>query len=656
MNHRPMSVLTATPQANRDCDSPKPCAFNKQSGVTSNVNIEATTMKRSNWNFRPSVWALSGLIGIALYSATAEAGIRWASSSNRIYLEGGVTATLSDIKAALPNAPLDLVDPTQKIWLLRANLQITNGSVLILHGADAGGDVNQLRLQSNNASTTNNYVSIIADYGNIDIDSTLITSWDMAAAGPDTEYGSTYKRAFIRVRSKLAADGVTALESRMDITNSDIGYLGYNGAESYGLSWKVVGSAENLFEKVSVFGNILGSHIHHNYFGVYSFGHQGDPEEHLSGQWLDNEVDHNVKYGLDPHDDSDNLVIENNKVHHNGYHGIIAAERCDHIQIRNNESWANTGNGIMLYQLSDDGLIEGNNSHDNTDSGIAIMSSSRTLIRDNFLMNNAYAGIRFSVGASDNHVEHNDIGNSGKYGVYFYKGSDTPNPGDDGRPKRNIFLLNNVHDTVQEGVKMTDGDANEFLGNTFLNNGSKLRFTTSTETQFSGNTVPSNVTFALAGTTSVPTSISFSEQPLVKLSLNDTSFASFEAADNAIFDPDETVYTQATGTGSTLDLNYSLSGSSTTVYTRSLFANPLSASAVQVNPTVWSAADRRWNAKASSNTTEVQYTVGDLVAGTPYTVRQAGVSLGSFVADASGRITFTAAPGTTSTVNYTVGL
>jgi hypothetical protein len=30
-------------------------------------------------------------------ASTAEAGIRYASSSNRIYIEGGVSATLSDI-------------------------------------------------------------------------------------------------------------------------------------------------------------------------------------------------------------------------------------------------------------------------------------------------------------------------------------------------------------------------------------------------------------------------------------------------------------------------------------------------------------------------------------------------------------------------------
>ena len=608
--------------------------------------MECTTIKPHQ-----RLWVVSSLLGVALFASTAEAGIRWASSSNRIYLEDGVTATLSDIKAALPNAPLDLVDPTQKIWLLRANLQITGGSALMLHGTGAGGDVDQLRLLSNNTSTTNNYVSITADYGNIDIDSTAITSWDVAAAGPDTEYGSTYKRAFIRVRSSLAADGVTALESRMDINNSDIGYLGYDASESYGLVWKVIGSAPSLYDLVQVRGDIINSHIHHNYFGIYTYGHQ-------DGVWSGNDVAYNVKYGFDPHDDSDGILIENNNVHHNGKHGIIASQRCDHLVIRNNDSWANTGNGIMLHRTSDDALVEGNRSYDNTDSGIAIFASSRTVIRDNVLTNNGNAGIRFSVGASDNTIENNQIESSGKYGVYFYKGSDAPNTGDDGRPKRNVFLVNTVVGSVQEGVKMTDGDANEFLGNTFQNNGlttgKKMRFTTSTAAVFSENAIPSDAIFILRGSSSVPTSITFSKQPRINLSINQTSFPTFTATDRAIFDPDEAVYTQATALGSTLALDYTQIGTSTTVYTRALFANPLNGSAVLVDPTVWTETDRQWNARSSSTTTSVEYAVGELVAGTSYSVCEAGVLLGNFVADTSGRIMFTAAPGTTSIVNYAV--
>jgi len=34
------------------------------------------------------------------------------------------------------------------------------------------------------------------------------------------------------------------------------------------------------------------------------------------------QVHHNIGYGFDPHDDSDDLTIHNNHVHNNGWHGI----------------------------------------------------------------------------------------------------------------------------------------------------------------------------------------------------------------------------------------------------------------------------------------------------------------------------------------------
>src|SRR5258708_2875804 len=83
-----------------------------------------------------------------------------------------------------------------------------------------------------------------------------------------------------------------------------------------------------IFDQVQVRGDITNSHIHNNYYGVYTFGDQ-------DGVWTGNEVDHNVGYGFDPHDDTDNLLIENNEVHHNGNHGIIASKRCDHVIVRN---------------------------------------------------------------------------------------------------------------------------------------------------------------------------------------------------------------------------------------------------------------------------------------------------------------------------------
>ena len=329
-----------------------------------------------------------------LWSATAFGlDYRWSTGSYRIYITGPGSASLSDVKTFLPKAPLEQVSPG--VWHLRANLVVEQGARLVLYGTKIGGDVNQLRLQSNNNGTNYAVINILADWGNIDIRSTSITSWDDAVNGPDTEqYG--LNRAFIRIRSTLGEDGVTPHESRMDILDSDVGYLGSHDAEAYGLVWKVLeakdpnhrpyGALTNLYGLVNVYGNILRSRLHHNYFGMYSFGAYGM-------QMLDNEVDHNVGYGFDPHDDSDYLVIERNNVHHNGAHGIIASQRCNNIIIRNNISWNNGHNGIMLHRYCDDSLIEGNRSFGNGDSGIALFDNYRTIVRGNTCLGNFTAGI-----------------------------------------------------------------------------------------------------------------------------------------------------------------------------------------------------------------------------------------------------------------------
>ena len=124
---------------------------------------------------------LGVLLGLLAHAADA-ATFRYASSSNRIYVENGGSATLSDIRAALPDAPLDLVNAAARIWLLRANLIISDGTTLYLRGTDAGGDVNELRLLSDNKS--GGFIFVSAEHGNLHIERTAITSWDRAAAGP----------------------------------------------------------------------------------------------------------------------------------------------------------------------------------------------------------------------------------------------------------------------------------------------------------------------------------------------------------------------------------------------------------------------------------------------------------------------------------------
>ncbi len=386
--------------------------------------------------------------------------VRWASSSNSLYISGEVTCTLTDLLTIIgPSGPLAEVATGE--WLLTANLRLTDGAKLKLYGSSIGGDVDYLKLKSDNTTDPNNYVFIRADHGTLDIRSTKITSWDTAANNVDTET-DTYGRAFIHVRSRLAGDGVTANESTMDILDSEIAYLGHYAAESYGLVWKVSGTpTQALFDAVNVYGDIKNSYIHHNYFGVYTYGLYG-------GEWIDNEIAYNVKYGLDPHDDSDSILIENNHSHHNGNHGIICSQRCDTLTIRNNRSEYNTGVGIMLHRNANDSVVENNQVNYNTDAGIAIFDSHNNMIRNNNAQFNKY-GIRFSVGSSGNTTDGNVFSDNSSYGMFFYKGTDAPTSGD-GRPKNNTFSTNEIDRNWQFGIKLKEADNNTFDGNQLIDN------------------------------------------------------------------------------------------------------------------------------------------------------------------------------------------
>ncbi len=117
--------------------------------------------------------------------------------------------------------------------------------------------------------------------------------------------------------------------SRMDVIDSEIAYLGYPRPHDlpyspYGISWKM--STEKL-GKLLPTGEVINSKFHHNYFGAYTFGATGM-------LWRGNEFYENVRYGLDPHDDSNGFLVENNIFRNNGTHGLIFSKRCINNMIR----------------------------------------------------------------------------------------------------------------------------------------------------------------------------------------------------------------------------------------------------------------------------------------------------------------------------------
>lgn len=624
------------------------------------MKLQAETVKVS---CAPPPWAqwAAGLrrLGLAVLLAgwtlpASAVTFRWSDTSYRIYITGPGAATLSDVKTALPKAPLFQVAPA--VWHLRAELQIENGGTLLLHGTRIGGDVNELRLQSNNSAESNSFVCITADWGVIDIRSTFITSWDDAVQGPDTET-STFGRAFIRTRSTLTEEDLTPLESRMDIQDSEVCYLGYHEAESYGLVWKVnppktnpaYGDLTNVYNLVNVYGDIKDSHIHHNFFGVYTFGAYGMHMEN-------NEVDHNAWYGFDPHDDSDSLVIENNNVHHNGTHGIIASQRCDHLIIRNNSTWSNGGCGIMLHRSSDLALIEGNQCMRNGDSGIAIFASHNNVIRHNTCHYNGKSGIRFSVGGSDNLIQENDFAYGADFGLYLYKGNDTPSPGDDGRPRRNRFVANRIHDNSGNGLFATSADDNIFTGNLFEFNYGPLRLINALGNLLQSNSIPPDVLVRTEGAPNLPCTTAICNQDAISVQVDAFTSATFSDPGNRIFDPQqEGIYTMISPSGSSLTLAAAQIGKTSIVMTRNFSALP-NAGVGLVNISIWNMTgdlSKRWTTQADSSTRSISYKVGDLAPNTPYTVLKNRVG-SRYTSDSNGVITFSDQAVTTGPVEFII--
>ncbi len=598
------------------------------------------------------VWLIGSVLLLDL-QLQAAVDIRWSLSSNRIYVIGPGTATLTDIRAAVPNAPLALVDEADRIWYLGASLVVQSNAQLQLYGPAIGGDVAVLRLKSDNTRETNAIAELTADWGWLDIRHTKITSWDGAVNGPDKET-DTYGRAFVRVRSTLDADGVTAHESRMDVIESEIGYLGYSGAETYGLTWKVVGdydgSANSIFDRVKVYGDVQSSRVHHNYYGIYTFGL-------YRGRFVGNQIDHNIGYGLDPHDDSDDLLVEDNDVHHNGWDGIIASKRCDHLVVRGNRAQFNGQNGIILHRSSNDCLLENNICVSNGTAGIVLAGGWRCVVRQNRVVANREAGIRLNLGSADNLIEGNEVASNRWYGFFLYKGSDATEPGDDGRPKRNLFLNNRVHSNRADGIRLADSDDNTFEGNEFVGNGPQLYFLRGFTNTLANNQIPENVIVKTLGSPFDAVSTYIRGQPLVRVQVDAYSKTVFEDSDGQIFDADENkLGTVVTEQGSTLVLTAAEIGTSSTVVARPVWVD-VSRGPATVHLISWmddSGAARRMTARVPVPGDRLTWKVGGLEPSRLYAVFKEGLPLMSGYPDASGRMTFTDAAESTNSVLYSI--
>jgi parallel beta-helix repeat protein len=629
-------------------------------------------------------WAigLTGVLATGVATAAAQtpaeaaactSPVKYASSSNAIYLLTAQAWTPSAIKAACPAAPLEQVDPARRIWELRADLVLNNGATLRLHGSTAGtpGDVDVLRLRSLASNTPTEVSAITARWGTIDVDGVRVTSWDDAANAPDTNptvpAGATGVRGRAYLRAQSYLDSGTPRVSRMTFANSVVENLGWYAAESYGVSWKSIGCVRDntaICSSAPVTGGATRTTFQKNYMGTYVWGGHGMT-------FTDNTFDHNVMYGLDTHDVTTDLDVRGNRFTYNGDHGFICSQRCDSLTVVGNESgyngqvpWAGPSpsgetqggqvHGIMLHRGITNTVVANNNVHDQPNgAGIAIFDTSGQKITNNTVTNNLY-GIRISVGSANNVFSGNAVLGSTKYGVYTYKGSDLPdNPaGGSGRPTGNVFTANDVTGSKVAAVNLTDTDGTRFDRNTF--GGGAIRVSQSAGTRIAGGVTPGQSVTAV-GSSTAPSDVKLVDADVATTSTIADAYSKENITSTAgrIYLVRNAAYSQtSTPAGSTVTL--------TTAKTGTTAAVPVTPSNVTVLPSASSVKAStaggtapRISLAAATAGISVKITISGLQPSAPYAVA-GGSTPTTATSSAQGVLTFSRTLPSTSTTIVTV--
>jgi nitrous oxidase accessory protein NosD len=185
--------------------------------------------------------------------------------------------------------------------------------------------------------------------------------------------------------------------SSIEITNSEIAYLGYLSKGNYGYGITFFGGNKNL---------LAGNDIHHNFRGFYS-------EELGEGMIVeDNYIHSNYQYGLDPHTGTHDMIIRNNTVYDNGAIGIICSLDCYNITIENNEVYNNFGYGIMFSRNMYDSIATDNYVYNQTNC-ISVNTQSHNNDVYNNRVSECKNGIDLRNGAYNNDIHHNIIIESG---------------------------------------------------------------------------------------------------------------------------------------------------------------------------------------------------------------------------------------------------
>jgi parallel beta-helix repeat protein len=313
--------------------------------------------------------------------------------------------TLAELRVRFPAS---LAAQAPGVMLLREHLLAAKDTTLTFDSSD----FHELRL----LSEPQRFTSIVGYMSRITITGTsgrplVIRSWQPTPHRPDRLDGDG--RAYVLMHG-----------GRMDMTFAALEHLGFGTGQTSGAAWR---GTEKPHIKAR--GDVVNTRFEGNYFGAFTF-------EAEAMRWIDNIFANNLHYGFDPHDFSNNFLVQGNSAYGNGSHGIIFSRGCDNNIMRANRSFNNDGHGIMIDdgKVKDDGdprhakavpssnnIIENNQLWGN-EVGIVLEGGDGNIARANQISNNGY-GVRITDAATDSEISGNTIRASRQFGVFVYDGA-----------------------------------------------------------------------------------------------------------------------------------------------------------------------------------------------------------------------------------------
>jgi parallel beta-helix repeat protein len=316
-------------------------------------------------------------------------------------------ASFRDVVQAINDpAILEQEEGQEGQYILNANLEVADG--VNFEMTSSGDGLQYLKIAGANG---------IIVHGRILINGVIITSWDVSDEEViSQDMNGTIRRGYVQF---AASEG-------SQIINSEFGYLGDVEPGRRGFDLFGEGPSHNMV--------IRGSKFHDMWFAFYSNGAYNITVD-------GNEYYNNIKYALDPHTVTHDMIITNNWLHDNPI-GVICSDRCWNI------------------------LIESNLVEDTTDIGIFFSRNMTDSIARNNHVINARVGILVSE-SPNNQIYNNTIEGATGQGIRLLN----PDIADDGVTEGNI-VYNNVISSSEDGIAAARSQNNIVENTTFSEIGS----------------------------------------------------------------------------------------------------------------------------------------------------------------------------------------